>query len=205
MIPHRFVTEYSERCSLLLEMLEPQARSADLIGSLALLVASAAFTIPFGRITEPEHPLGQPECELSRAIRNLRRYGFLDAPFWKGNGPEFFRYAKIINNPEFAAGWVNDGGQHPINSTEDKDANTVLRTIRHALAHGNVVYLDEKGHEEPGQILRFLAFLSKHEDGQSHRAVIFGEEDFLTFLKAWIEWIQTFPAQHKFVFEESVV
>ena len=205
MIPQRFVTEYPERCSLLLEMIEPQARSADLIGSLALLVASAAFTIPFGRITEPAHPLGLPEYELSRAIMNLRRHHFLDAPFWKGYRPTFFRYAKIINNPEFAAGWLNDAGQHPINSTEEKDANTVLRTIRHALAHGNVVYLDENGHEEPGQVLRFLAFLSKHEDGQSHRAVIFGEEDFLGFLKAWIAWIQTFPAQNKFVFEESAV
>jgi hypothetical protein len=51
MIPQRFVTEYPERCGQLLQMLEPQAREHDLLGSFALLVASAAFTIPFARIT----------------------------------------------------------------------------------------------------------------------------------------------------------
>lgn len=203
MIPQRFVTEYPGRCGQLLEMLEPQARDADLVGSFALLVASAAFTIPFGRMTEAEHLLGRPERGLSRAIRDLRRQPFLEAPFWNGNAPEFFRYAKIVNDPELAEGWRDETGNHPIHSTEVKDGNTVLRTIRHALAHGNVVFLDENGHEKPGYQLRFLAFLSKHGDGQSHRVVIFGEEDFLTFLKAWIAWLQTFPPEHKFVFAEA--
>ena len=203
MIPQRFVTEYPERCGQLLEMLEPQARDADLVGSFALLVASAAFTIPFARMTEAKHPLGRPEPGLSGAIRRLRRVPFLEAPFWNGDVPEFFRYAKIVNDPEFTEGWSDEAGNHPISSTETKDGNTVLRTIRHALAHGNVVFLDENGHEKPGNQLRFLAFLSRHEDGKSHRVAIFGEEDFLTFLKAWIVWLQTFPPECEFLFAEA--
>jgi hypothetical protein len=51
-IPHRFVTEYPERCGQLLLDLEPYARKRNLLGSFALLIASAAFTIPYARMTE---------------------------------------------------------------------------------------------------------------------------------------------------------
>ena len=50
MIPERFVTEYPKRCGQLLAMLESQARQVDLVGSFSLLVASAAFTIPFASL-----------------------------------------------------------------------------------------------------------------------------------------------------------
>ena len=203
MIPQRFVTEYPERCCQLLNLLEPLARERDLVGSLSLLVASAAFTIPFGRLTETDHPLGRPEHELAKAIRRLRRRPFLEAPFWNGASPDFFRYARVVNDPEYAGAWRDEAGKHPLQSAESKDGNTVLRTIRHALAHGNVVYLDENGHESPGHRLRYLAFLSKHDDGQSYRVAIFGEDDFLKFLKSWIAWLQTFPPEREFQFMEA--
>jgi hypothetical protein len=100
MIPQRFVTEYPERCGQLLQMLEPQARERDLIGSFALLVASAAFTIPFARMTEKQHPTGKPEPALFSAIEGLKKSSFLDAPFWNGVKPSFFRSAKILTSPE---------------------------------------------------------------------------------------------------------
>lgn len=203
MIPQRFVTEYPQRCSQLLQMLEPQARQADLVGSFALLVASAAFTIPFGRMTEAKHPLGAPERSLSSAIKALSKVKFLAAPFWHGQRPAFFRYARIVSDPEHAAGWKDAAGAHPILSEDFKDGSTVLRAIRNALAHGNVVYLDENGHESPGSRVRYLAFLAKHEDGHSFRVVIFGEEDFLMFLKGWIAWVQQFPPETAFEFLEA--
>jgi hypothetical protein len=202
-IPQRFVTEYPQRCRELLAMLEPLARERDLVGSFALLVASAAFTIPFARMTEARHPLGRPERQLSHALRRLDRRPFLEAPFWNGAAPGFFRYARIVNDPEIAGAWRDEAGNHPLGSTVAKDANTVLRTIRNALAHGNVLYLDEDGHESPGNRLRYLAFLSRHEDGRSHRVAIFDEESFLAFLKAWIAWLQTFPPEQEFVFAEA--
>jgi len=203
MIPQRFVTEYPERCRQLLEMLEPQARKHDLVGSFALLVASAAFTIPFARMTEKQHPAGKPEEALFSAMEALKKVSFVTAPFWAAAKPEFFRYAKIVTNPENSAGWQDAAGAHPLKSTEEKDGNTVLRTIRHALAHGNVVYLDKNGHEMPGNRVRFLAFLSKHESGDGHRVAIFDEESFLSFLKAWIVWLQKFPPEQTFKFSEA--
>ena len=203
MIPQRFVTEYPQRCGHLLEMLEPKAREANLVGSFSLLIASAAFTIPFARITESNHPFGGKERKLSSAIRNLTNVSFLEAPFWGEQKPVLFRYARIVNSAKIAGDWKDSAGAHPICSTENKDGNTVLRTIRNALAHGNVVYLDENGRESADSPLRYLAFISKHDDKVSFRVAIFGEEDFLIFLKAWIAWLRTFPSESAFVFLEA--
>jgi hypothetical protein len=203
MIPERFATEYPERCGELLDMLERPARDADLLGSFALLVASAAFTIPFGRMVEKKHPLGRPEEKLFDAIASLKNDPFVSAPFWNGARPTFFRYATIVSDPEKPHGWRNEKDEHPLWSSEDKDANIVLFTIRHALAHGNIVYLDKNGREMAGQRLVYLAFLSENRGGKGYRVAIFNEESFLSFLKAWISWIQTFPPKRALVFAEA--
>lgn len=203
MIPERFVTEFPKRCGELLALLEHGARGKRLVGSFALLVASAAFTIPFGRMTENHHPLGKPERELSLAIKKLKNCQFLDAPFWGGIELDFFRYARIANDPEEASRWRDANNKHPIQSTETKDGDTILRTVRNALAHGNVVYLDKHGHETPGNRLQYLAFLSKHDDEKSYRVAIFSVESFLTFVKAWIAWLQTFTPERELVFADE--
>lgn len=203
MIPERFVTEYPLRCRQLLDMLEGPAREADLVGSFALLVASAAFTIPFSRMVEKAHVLGRPEEKLYDAIEGLKKQSFADADFWSGAKPGFFRYAKIVTDAEKSARWRNEKGEHPLSSSEMKDANAVLRTIRNSLAHGNVVYLDKNGNESAGNRLAYLAFLSRHEKGDGYRVAIFDEETFLAFLKAWIRWLQTFPAERELKFAEA--
>ncbi|MBF0269950.1 MAG: hypothetical protein HQL44_15300 [Alphaproteobacteria bacterium] len=204
MIPSRFVVEYPQRCSDLLCMLEADARKADLLGSFSVLVASAAFTIPFSRIVEPKHPLGHHEDRLSKAIKKLKKVPFQRAPFFHEKSQIFFRYALIATNPECTQSWRNSSGVHPIDSTEEKDGNTILRAIRNALAHGNVVYLDKWGHETPGEKLTYLGFISKHESKQgNYRVAIFDGEGFLEFLKGWIKWIASFPAETKFEFQEA--
>ena len=203
MVPERFVTEYPARCRQLLDLLEGPAREADLVGSFALLVASAAFTIPFARMVEKAHPLSAPEDELYDAVEGLKKQSFADAKFWDGEKPGFFRYAKIVTEAEDSVRWRNAKGEHPLASSEMKDANVILRTIRNALAHGNVVYLDKDGYETAGNRLVYLAFLSRHENGDGYRVAIFDEETFLAFLKAWIEWLQTFPPEREFKFAEA--
>lgn len=202
-VPDRFVTEYPARCRQLLDMLEGSARDSELIGSFALLVASAAFNITFARMVEKAHPLGGPERQLYEAVEGLKKQSFEEADFWDVGKPSFFRYAKIVTGPEDSLRWLDANGVHPLSSKESKDANTVLRTIRNALAHGNVVYLDKNGHETPGQQLVYLAFLSRHENADGYRVAIFDEESFLAFLKAWIGWLQTFPPERALMFAEA--
>jgi hypothetical protein len=140
---------------------------------------------------------------LHDAIEKLKKVPFVDAPFWNGARAGFFRYAKIVSDAEHSVGWRNENGDHPLNSLGPKDSNTVLRVIRHALAHGNIVYLDKDGCETVGNRLVYLAFLSKHESGDGFRVAIFDEESFLAFLKGWIGWLESFPLERKLTSAEA--
>jgi hypothetical protein len=108
-----------------------------------------------------------------------------------------------VTDAEDSIGWRNENGEHPLKSSEAKDANIILRTIRNALAHGNIVYLDKDGYETAGNRLVYLAFLSRHENGNGYRVAIFDEETFLAFLKAWIGWLAALPLERKLKFAEA--
>jgi hypothetical protein len=203
MIPLRFITEFPERCELLISMLENFAREKRLLGTFSLLAAAGAFTIPFSRVAEGDHPLGNKEPEIEKAIKGLKKVNFLEAPFWPKKSDIFFRYAKVVTDPEIVSNWADELDQHPFFSKEKKDARTVLRTIRNALAHGNVAYLDKNGREIPESRVEYLGFISRHDDEVSHRVVIFSEESFIQFLKVWLAWLQTFPQPIGFKFDDA--
>jgi hypothetical protein len=101
--------------------------------------------------------------------------------------------------------WRNEKDEHPRRSSETKDvnANLVPLTVRNALAHGNIVYLDKNGHERAGERLAYLALLSENRGGNGYRAAIFDEETFYSFLKARIVWLQTFSLERNLVFAEA--
>jgi hypothetical protein len=85
MIPQRFVVEFPNRCLKLLELLEPQARNMELVGSFALLVATAAFLIPYERMKDSNLMRKGEDDDLTKALRQLdKKQWFVTAPFWFG-------------------------------------------------------------------------------------------------------------------------
>ena len=92
---------------------------------------------------------------------------------------------------------------HATNSVQDRKADDVLRVIRNALAHGNVVYLNERGFEERGTKLQFLGFLSRYEEtdeqkakAETYRLVTTTEDEFLRFVKLWAKWVSQFQGDN---------
>jgi hypothetical protein len=205
MIPARFSVEYPRRCMDLLKMLEPMARERSLVGSFSLLVASSLFVVPFERLKK--HPLreAEREPELYQALRNLRKQRFLDAIFWHGARPVGWRLSRIVTSVDDTSGWRDSNGDHPmsdpaVNTIDAQSAEDVLRVIRNALSHGNIVYLDETGFETHGAKVQYLAFLSRYEESEeqrreseTYRVLSIAEEGFLAFVKAWGQWLDSIP------------
>ena len=76
------------------------------------------------------------------------------------------------------------------NNIKEQTVENVLMTVRHALAHGNVVYLNEVGDEAPGRRVTHMAFVASGRDGSTaYRAVIVEELAFVDFLKMWADWL----------------
>lgn len=114
-----------------------------------------------------------------------------------------------MNDADRTVGWEDEDGVHPLsngarNSMPTRKADAVLRVIRNALAHGNIVYLNENGTEEGGTKLQFLAFLSRYEQtedelarSKTYRLVVVPESEFLRFVKLWARWVSLFPADDR--------
>ena len=204
MIPARFIFEYPERCLQLIEEIEPLARSRSLVGSFSLLVAPSLFLIPYERLKN-NHPLreGTREPEVNRALKRVGRQKWSRSEFWDGEPGQSWRFTRIVTSPERTEEWADEEGLHPFdgeakNHIGRADTERVIRVIRNALAHGNIVYLDGKGYERLGAQVQYLAFLSRYEENEvdrqraeTYRLVAVTEDDFLAFLKQWSAWLQS--------------
>jgi hypothetical protein len=171
------------------------------MSSFALLVASALFTIPFERL-KSKHPLAEQRGDL---IKRMGRKPFLEADFWSGRQPNDWRFSRIMSGVNDSREWKDEQAIHPmnpyaLNSIDKRKADLVLRVIRNALAHGNVVYLNENGFEEGGDPIKYLAFLSRYEETEedrekleTYRVATTTEEGFVTFVKCWASWLSGLP------------
>jgi hypothetical protein len=204
-VPDRFAIEYPRRAHELIGMLEAQAREQNLLGSFGLLAASAILTIPFERM-HSSHFLhdGVRDADLMKNLKTLEKTAFLKAPFWKSE-PDggAWRQSRIVNDVDEAHDWLDQDGRDPrsaeANTMPTRKASEVLRVLRNALAHGNIIYLDRNGQEIAGNQMIYMAFLSRYEENpeqrqlaKTYRLVITTEEAFLQFIKSWAAWIGSF-------------
>ena len=209
MIPERFSTEIPQRMRSLLDALEPIARQQDLLTSFTLMAAMPILIIPLERIAK--NRVG-PRNEIND-VKKARNFSsaWTEVKFKKFTN-EFlpsreerprWRYLIIpktqIDNP---TSWRDSLGRHPIqpgaiNEIETQDVENILTVMRNALAHGSIVFLDEKGEEKPKRKVTFIAFVSRVQGQErssvdSFRVLIVDEESFLTFLQRWTDWISKF-------------
>ena len=142
--------------------------------------------------------------DLTRALLDLDKRQFLTAPFWAGATAGIWRYSRIVKNVNNASNWSDENDNHPMHEKSldcigKAKAGEVLRVIRNALAHGNVVYLNADGCEEAGTEVKYLGFLSRYEESkeerkvaETYRLLATTEDTFLAFVKAWATWISKF-------------
>lgn len=209
-VPDRFAIEYPQRALQLIDLLEGPARHSDLLGSFGLLAASAVLTIPFERM-KPSHFLHEEDrdADLVKSLKDLTKARFLEAPFWQ-SAPEAnaWRQSRIMNSVDEVHAWHDEDGRHPLsdeaNTIDKRKAEKVLRVLRNALAHGNIIYLDKDWREIAGNQMVYMAFLSRYEEteeehakAETYRVVVTTEEAFLHFVKSWAKWIGTLALDHR--------
>jgi hypothetical protein len=209
-VPDRFAIEYPRRALDLIEMLEASAREKSLLGSFGLLAASAILTIPFERM-RTSHFLHNDarDADLVKNLKVLEKAAFLEAPFWRSAPDDgAWRQSRITNTADEVHGWLDEADRDPrseeANTIQTRKANEVLRVLRNALAHGNIIYLDKNGQEIAGHQMVYMAFLSRYEEtaaqreqAETYRVVITTEEAFLHFVKSWAEWIGSFDLDRR--------
>lgn len=204
MIPERFCTEIPRRMMSLLDAMQPIAEQQDLTTSMALMVAMPLLMIPLERTTtkdgEPVNVINDVHdaTSLVDAMQGLKLQPFYQAFLQRPDQLTQWRYLEIAKNIDCPSEWQDSLGRHPLrpgaqNDIKDQDAENILLTLRHALAHGNVVYLNEDGFEGPDRLVTHLAFVSKGRSrGSAYRVLIVEENAFIEFLRRWAHWVSGF-------------
>lgn len=204
MIPERFCTEIPQRMMRLLDAMQPIAKQQDLTTSMALMVAMPLLMIPLERTNtnrgEPVNAINDVLGARSfvRALRKLKQQPFYEAFLQRPEQLMQWRFLEITRNIDHPSEWRDSLNRHPLqpgaqNDIKNQDAKNVLLTLRHALAHGNVVYLNEDGIETPGRRVTHLAFVSECRGrSDAYRVLIVEERAFIDFLRGWAEWVSHF-------------
>ena len=112
---------------------------------------------------------------------------FQDTPFWAEADRERWHFAHVTKNVDKPSAWLDADGEHPLRRDSPALAADVLfddiiHTMRHGLAHGCVVYLDENGDERPNRRVTQVAFLSRAKEKglppETRRLLVVDEEAF---------------------------
>ena len=204
MTPERFCTEIPQRMMSLLDAMLPIALKHDLTTSMALMVAMPLLMIPLERTNtkrgEPANVINDVRGSSSfvTALRELKNRPFYEAFLPRPEQLILWRYLEIGNNIDHPSEWRDALDRHPLrpgaqNEIKEQDAENILLTLRHALAHGNVVYLNEDGYEAPGRRVTHLAFVSEGRPRtNAYRVLIVEENAFIEFLRTWAQWVSKF-------------
>lgn len=141
------------------------------------------------------------DADLAAALKQLQKTAFLSAPFWQSAPAGGWRQSRIVGDVAIAGAWTDTKGLHPFsdaaeNSIGRRSTDDVIRVIRNALSHGNVVYLNKDGFDVPGDQMCFLGFLSEYENEiaeqgavPNYRLVTAPESEFFRFANDWACWI----------------
>lgn len=200
MTPERFCTEVPQRMRRLLDVMHQIAKQQDLTTSFTLMVAMPLLMIPLERTNTRRSVINDVDEAHSfvAALRRLKRQPFWEAFLRDSEQLHKWRYVEITRKIDRPSEWRDTLDRHPMqpgarNDIKEQDVENVLLTLRHALAHGNVVYLNEDGDEAPGRRVTHLAFVSDPRSGSAgYRVLIVEENAFVEFLKAWADWVARF-------------
>ena len=201
MTPERFCTEVPLRMRRLLDVMYPMAEQHELTTSFTLMIAMPLLMIPLERTAtrggDPANAINDVQISQSfvQALLLLKR-----SLFWVEflQDPQLlrrWRFTDIRRRIDQPSQWRDSLDRHPMrpgarNDIKEQTVENVLMTVRHALAHGNVVYLNEDGNEAPGRPVTHMAFVAKGRNASApYRVVIVEELAFVDFLKAWADWL----------------
>lgn len=198
MIPERFSVDLCRRFLSLLDEFEPAAQRIDLRTSFLLMAAMPLLIVPLERTSTRGGQGGATDVSdvgrdpvFSSSLRRVLAQPFAEVFLRNPSVMNRWRASVIRDHNQIdqPAGWKDALGRHPIadgaiNHILELTVGDVWKALRNALAHANVVYLDERGHEDSTRRVTHLGFVSRlGRRTPTYRVLIVEEEAFSTFLR----------------------
>lgn len=184
-----FTSDFPSRC---LDILDHQTAWAKFRGrdvTLLLMVASAAFVMPYERLRPDDnrspHPSGDNRrfSELAKRLEDLMAEKFCGSSLCP-NKENSWRVAKDVPRVDGDLdGWFPPQSLKPV--SKDKTVSSMLVLIRNAIAHGNVF--------TTGNPIGSLIFVQRRGSDESSTSkfevLSVSPEDFGRFIREWVAFL----------------
>ena len=181
--------DFPSRCLEILDRQSGWAKFRDREVTLLLMVASAAFVVPYERLrsdtNRSPHPAGDNEryAALAKRLEDLMANRFCGASLCP-NSENSWKIAKnVLRVDGDLDGWFLPKLMKPV--SKDKTVSSMLTLIRNALAHGNMFTTGS-----PIETLIFVQRRGSDEGSTSKFEVLsVGPEDFAHFIREWVAFL----------------
>lgn len=185
-----FTRDFPSRCIEVLDHHMDWAKFRGRDVTLLLMVASAAFLVPYERLkpesTRSPHPSGDIErfAELAKRLEELMDAKFCGSRFCPGKENSW----KVAKEVPFVHGdldsWFPPQSLKPVSG--EKAISSMLKLIRNALAHGNVF--------AAGNPIGTLIFVQRRETDESSNTkfevLSVHPRDFNNFIREWVAFLR---------------
>jgi hypothetical protein len=210
--PVNYSAEVPLRCQALIDMLagqvdeasDPQGRwGGPLKTTFLLAMATPMLVLPVERIFKPQDPSKhfvaddiELDPELSTRLAGMfdPNRPFASTPFFEAGN---WTYVASCEGFEVGRNWPTErldelNSKDALIAAEVSSARDILLSLRNALAHGGVTYLDKHGGHTlfETNMLGFASFAAGGKAGRL-RMVRTTVPGFQRFLKAWVDWLSS--------------
>lgn len=212
--PQHFSRDLQTRCLHLIKELGPVVAKGERAGpfggplttTFLLAMAMPMLLLPFERIVQPASQKrshgDDRDLDVSLTKRMLGGLGgpFKNMPFFAAGAWSMVDTQEAFNTAgELPAGpAVALSEQASFDRAANETAADFLEALRHSLAHGGVMYLDQTGNtshdEDPVAMVAFVSVA--YPNNTKHLRVIRVDEgSFKNFLAAWAKWVAFAPVE----------
>src|SRR5271166_3457918 len=191
-----FIQDFPRRCRDILDIAGKPALPRGREVTLAIMVASAGFVVPYERLT-PGHPSEDSKRFVGAAekLKSLLDQAFMSSVLSNKMSSAWYegKVGSVNGDPD---SW--DGLQKRKPFSKEKRVRATLKVIRNGLAHGNIFTFGN-----PIQAIIFFEKKNFNEVGvvRDYSFVYVAPRDFCQFLENWFHFLNDVRIPQEVAFE----
>jgi hypothetical protein len=194
-----FVEDFPRRCRDILDLAGKPALSQGREVTLTLMVASAGLVVPYERLKPDggfiDHPSGDNKtfADAAAKLKLLLKDPFMSSCLWNEASSTWHggKLTSVAGDPD---SWDGLRKRRPI--SKDKKVSTILEVIRKALAHGNILTLNN-----PIEAIIFIKANITCNIVHNYSFLSVAPQEFRQFLENWFDFLNTLHIPHEVTLE----
>jgi len=195
-----YIKDFPSRCQDILKRYEKQSNLLGREVTLMLAIATSGFIIPLERLkpgSEHSHPSRDRDKhrDAQKEFDKLWDSKFCGSRIW-GKDPGSWKCGILESIEGIPDSW-EELNKNPKTISPDKTVRNTFKTMRNALAHGNIL--------TRGNPIDAIIFLSQRcEESSEYNYISVSPQDFRKFLNNWFNFFGTLTVRDDVIPDDTI-